>query len=144
MSTLTAREGTMPGRVRLIFTILNLSVFLLAAMPIIRELVRPDDIWWTPRTMLVPLAESANRVEIYAHGRPLAGLLQAGQVQVLEGGVPATLSRGDVGLRFNNSDHVRAERLPMLLLSAAVCGAIAVFALLFATGRLVYRGERPA
>jgi hypothetical protein len=134
----------MPGRVRLVFTILNLSVFLLAALPIIRELARPDDIWWTPRTMLVPLAESANRVEIYAHGRPLAGLLQAGQVQVLEGGGPVTLAPSDVGFRFNNSDHVRAERLPMLLLSAAVCGAIAVFGLLLVTGRLAYRGDRAA
>jgi hypothetical protein len=132
----------MPGRVRVVFAFLSLSVFLLAALPIVRELARRDDIWWTPRTMLVPLAESGRRVEIYAHGRPFAGLLQAGQVQVLNGGRPVTLSPADVGFRFNNSDRVRAERLPTLLVSAALCGAIATLALLLVTGRLAYRAER--
>ena len=132
----------MPGRVRIVFTVLSLSVLLLAALPIARELTRRDDIWWTPRTMLVPVAESGSRVEVYVHGQPFASLLQAGQMQVLKEGQPVVLGPADVGLRFNNSDHVRAERLPTLLLSAALCGATAIFALLMATGRLAYRGER--
>lgn len=132
----------MPGRVRIVFTFLSLSVFLLAALPIVRELTRREGIWWTPRTMLVPVAESGNRVEIYVHGQPFASLLQAGQVQVLKEGQPVSLGAGDVGLRFNNSDRVRAERLPTLLVSAALCGAIALLILLIVTGRLAYRGER--
>jgi hypothetical protein len=53
-----------------------------------------------------------------------------------------SLGAGDVGLRFNNSDRVRAERLPRLLLSAALFGAAALYLLFLVTGRLVYREER--
>ena len=134
----------MPRRVRLALVAMSLSVLIVTALPIVRELTRRTDIWWTPMTMLVPLADSADRVEIYAQGRPLAKLIQAGQVQVLDEGMPVGLGAGDVGLRFNNSDHVRAERMPRLLISAALFGAVALYLLLLATGRLVYREERTA
>jgi hypothetical protein len=92
--------------------------------------------------MLVPLAESTDRVEIYARGKPLAALLQAGQLRIAEEGGPSTLATKDVGLRFNNWDRVRVERLPLLLVYAAVCGVTACMFLLVLTGRLAYRGER--
>ena len=132
----------MPGRVRLALVIMSLSVLLTSALPILRELTRRTDIWWTPTTMPVPLAESGQRVEIYAHGQPLAKLIQAGKVQVLDEGRPVSLGAGDVGLRFNNSDRVRAERLPRLLLSAALFGAVTLYLLMLLTNRLVYREER--
>ena len=132
----------MPRRVRLALVVMSLSVLLVTALPIIRELTRRTDIWWTPQTMLVPLAESADRVQIYAQGQPLAKLVQAGRVQVLDEGHPVSVSAGDVGLRFNNSERVRAERLPGLLISAAFLGADALYLLLLVTGRLVYREER--
>jgi hypothetical protein len=126
----------MPDRIRLFFAVLCLAVLAIAALPIIRELARPTNIWWTPRTMLVPLAEGADRVEIYVGGEPLQALLQAGRVQVAGGGA---IAAADIGLRFNNSDHVRAQRLPLLLLSAAMCGADALLFLLVVTRRLVYK-----
>ena len=132
----------MPRRVRLALVAMSLSVLIVTALPIVRELTRRTDIWWTPHTMLVPLADSADRVEIYIHGQPLAKLIQAGQVQVLEDGRPVSLGAGDVGLRFNNSARVRAERLPRLLISAALFGAVTLYLLLLVTGRLVYREER--
>jgi len=92
--------------------------------------------------MLVPLAESTDRVEIYASGKPLAALLQAGQVRIAEEGGSSTLAASDVGLRFNNWNRVRVERLPILLVRASACGAIACLFLLILTGRLAYRGER--
>jgi len=70
---------------------MSLSVLLTSALPSLRELTRRTDIGWTPVTMLVPLAESGQRVEIYAHGEPLAKLIQAGQVQVLDEGRPVSL-----------------------------------------------------
>lgn len=132
----------MPGRVRLALVIMSLAVLLTSALPILRELTRRTDIWWTPATMLVPLGESGQRVEIYAHGQPLAKLIQAGKVQVLDEGKPVSLGAGDVGLRFNNSDRVRAERLPRVLVSAALFGAVTLYLLLLVTNRLVYREER--
>ena len=133
----------MPGRLRLLYSTLSLTFFFLAAAPIYRELARPSDIWWTPPTMLVSLAESKDRVEIYVRRRPLAALLEARQLQIVEGGGSTVLAPSEVGFRFNNWDRVRAERLPLLLLFAASCGVTAFLFLLVVTGRLAYRGEKP-
>ena len=92
--------------------------------------------------MAVPFTESTDRVEIYARGKPLAALLQAGQLRIAEDGGCTVLAPSEVGLRFNNWDRVRAERLPLLLVYAAVCGVTALMFLLVLTGRLAYRGER--
>ena len=132
----------MPPRIRLVFSTLSLVLFLVAAVPLYGELSRRSDIWWTPQAMLVPLAESKDRAEIYAHGKPLAALLQAGQLRIAEDGGLSTLATSDVGLRFNNWDRVRVERLPLLLVYAAGCGVTACMFLLVVTGRLAYRGER--
>jgi len=132
----------MPSRIRLFFTALSLILFFVAAIPLYGELSRRSDIWWTPHAMLVPLDESKERVEIYARGKPLAALLQAGLVRIAEDGVLSTLATSDVGLRFNNWDRVRLERLPLLLVYAASCGVTACMFLLALTGRLAYRGER--
>lgn len=132
----------MPPRIRLVFATLSLVMFFVAAAPLYGELFRRRDIWWTPFAMLVPLGESTDRVEIYARGKPLAALLQAGQLRIAEEGGSSTLAINDVGLRFNNWDRVRVERLPLLLLYAAGCGVTACMFLLVLTGRLAYRGER--
>ena len=67
----------MPTRVRRFFSIFSVVLFLIVAAPLYRELSRPKDIWWTPRTMLVPLARSQDRVEIYLRGKPLGTLIEA-------------------------------------------------------------------
>lgn len=54
----------------------------------------------------------------------------------------STLAPADIGLRLNNWDRVRAGRLPLLLMNAAVCGAATLMLFLVLTGRLAYRGER--
>jgi len=131
----------MPPRIRLLFSALSLALFLVAAVPLYGELSRRSDIWWTPHAMLVPLAESKDRVEIYVHGKPLAALLQAGKLRIAEDGGLSALATSDVGLRFNNWDRVRVERLPLLLVCAAGCGITACMLLLVLTGRLAYRGE---
>lgn len=116
----------MPPRIRLVFSGLGLIFFLTAAVPLYRELSRRSDIWWTPYAMLVPLA----------------ALLQEGQLGIAEKGASSTLAASEIGLRFNNWDRVRAERLPLLLTYAAACGVTACMFLLALTGRLAYRGER--
>jgi hypothetical protein len=132
----------MPLRIRIFFSTLSLALFFVAAIPLYRELSLRSDIWWTPHAMLVPLAESKDRVEIYARGKPFAALLQAGQLRIAEEGGSSTLETSDVGLRFNNWDRVRVEHLPLLLVYAAGCGVTACMFLLVLTGRLAYRGER--
>ncbi len=76
----------MPVHTRLTFAISSLVFFLLSAATLYRELRGPSDIWWTPYTMLVPLDEGRDRVEIYARGKPLGALLEAGQLSVAENG----------------------------------------------------------
>ncbi len=132
----------MPPRVRLFFATLGLIVLFGAAMPLYRELSQRSDIWWTPHTMLVPLADSEDRVEVYVRGASLAALLEAGRLQVEENGASSVLAARDIGVRFNNWDRVRAQRLPLLLVYAAGCGVAGCMVLLVLTGRLAYRGER--
>jgi predicted xylose isomerase-like sugar epimerase len=121
---------------------MTLTFFVLGAVPLYRELSRRSDIWWTPRATLVPLAQSSDRVEIYARGRPLVALLEAGQIRIAQEAGASVLTAADVGLRFNNFDHVRAAELPMLLAAAAGCGVAVLMFLLLVTGRLAYRPER--
>lgn len=88
-----------------------------------------SDIWWTPAPLSVPLAESRDRVEIYARGAPLQALLDAGRIRIA--GDSSALTPAEVGLRFNNWDRVRAERIPVLLLYSAAAGAAAVVMILW-------------
>jgi hypothetical protein len=132
----------MPPRIRLFFSSLSLSMFLLTAVPLYTEFSRRSDIWWTPHAMLVPFAESKDRVEIYVRGQALAALLQARQLRVAEGDGLSTLSPSDVGFRFNNADSLRVKRLPMLLVYAAGCGVTLCLFLLILTGSIAYRGEK--
>jgi hypothetical protein len=118
------------------------TLFFIAAMPLYRSLSRRPDIWWTPPAMSMSLTESTDRVVINARGRPLAALLETGQVQLVEDGRTSVLAPGEVRLRFNNWDRVRAAQLPGLLIPAAACGAAALMFILVVTGRLAYRGER--
>ncbi len=99
---------------------------LMSSAQLYRFLDQRSDIWWTPHALLVPLAESQDRVEVYARGRPLRGLLEAGQIRVADDGGSAVLMVSEVGFRFNNWDRVRAERIPVVLVHAMTVGAAAV------------------
>src|SRR2546428_292112 len=100
------RRTSMPPRIRLLFSTLNLALFLVAAVPLYGELSRRSDIWWTPHAMLVPLAESQDRVEVYVHGKPLAALLQAGQLRTSEGGSPWIVKARETLIRTKSKNEI--------------------------------------
>jgi hypothetical protein len=131
----------MPLRTRRFFATMTAILFIISVIPLYRELSRRRDIWWTPPAMALPLTEGADRVEIYVRGRPLAALLETGQVRMVDDTRTSVLAPGDVRLRFNNWDRVRAAQVPGLLISAATCGAAVVLFILVVAGRLAYRGE---
>ena len=131
----------MPPRIRLFFLVLTAALFLIPAVSLFSELTRRVDIWWTPRTMLVPLAESKDRVEIYARGKLLDDLIQSRQLRIAGDSGSSVLQASDIGLRFNNWDRVRGDRVSRLLIYAVMCGVTAVIFILILTGRLHYRGE---
>ena len=132
----------MPRRIRLFFGAFSLFLLFGAAMPLYRYWTQPKDIWWTPHSLLVPLAESSDRVEIYVRDEPLDALIRAGRLRIGEGPDSRVLTPGDVGLRFNNWDRVRAARTPLLLAYAAGCGITGFLFFMIVTGRIAYRGER--
>ena len=131
----------MPPRIRLFFLVLTAALFLIPAVSLFSELTRRSDIWWTPHSMLVPIGESKDRVEIYARGKLLDDLIQSGQLRIAGDSGSSVLQASDIGLRFNNWDRVRGDRVPRVLIYAVMCGVVAVIFLLILTGRLAYRGE---
>jgi predicted xylose isomerase-like sugar epimerase len=84
--------------------------------------------------------ERGSRRDLRARAIP-GDLLQSGQVRIAEDSRVGVLTPAEIGLRFNNWDRVRAERLPLLLASAAGCAVAALMLLLVLTGRLAWRGE---
>lgn len=97
-----------------------------------------DDIWWTPRGMTIPLEAAHHRVTVYLRGKELDDLIARRQVLLQDQAGTSAVSRMDVGLRFNNWDRVRAEKIPGLLIAAATVGAAAALLLV----GLVTRVER--
>lgn len=106
-------------RFRTYWLALGFAFFLIPASQLFRFFVQRSDIWWTPRTLSVPLADTSDRVEIYVRDGLLQEQLSAQRLQVVTERGPVTLEAKDVRLRFDNYDRVRAAQIPILL-SAAV------------------------
>ena len=102
----------MPRRLRIFYSVLTASLLLIPLVALYSELSKRPDIWWTPPAMAVSLAESRDRVEIYARGRPLDTLVAQGQVSITDGAGSRLLRAEEIGIRFNNGDRVRVQRLP--------------------------------
>ncbi len=137
----------MPPRARMTLATMSVVFFLIPAVALFSELSKRSDIWWTPRQLAIPLAESADRIEVFVRGKPIEPLLDAGALRVADDGSTSALTASDIRFRFNNWDRVRAQRLPLLLLYAAFIGAGLLLFFVLVTGRLAYQGEgesRPA
>jgi len=134
----------MQTRLRFLYSGLVFILLVIPATQIYRELSRRSDIWWTPLPLASSLAESQDRVEIYARGKPLRALLEAGQVRIADQAGSTALGANEITVRFNNWDRVRAGRVPMLLLYAGAFGAALAILFVIATGRLAYRPEKEA
>ena len=115
-------------RTMVVYSFIFAAMLLLGSVPrLVGFMLERSDIWWTPKAMAVPLAESGDRVEIYVQGTPLTRLLDAGQVLIKTGAGSQVLTSREVGLRFNNWDRVRSHRTPLLLGYAASAGVGAFF-----------------
>ena len=104
--------------------------FLMSALQIVRFFNQPADIWWTPKTLSVPLADASDWVEVYVRDVALHEQIKAGRVQLLTDNATAPVTESDIRLRFNNWDRIRAEGIPALLGAGIVLGASAVFFLI--------------
>jgi len=108
--------------------------FLMSALQLVRHFVQPADIWWTPKTLALPLADTSDRVEVYVRDVALAEHVRAGRLQVLGDTGARPVTESDVRLRFNNWDRIRAARIPSLLSAGIVLGAAGVVFLLGVLG----------
>src|SRR5438552_5259270 len=106
----------MPPRLRVFYSLLTWAMLLIPAVALYSELSKRSDIWWTPATNQLPLAESGDRVEIYVRGRPLGMLLEQGHLAITDSAGPHVLGAQDIAVRLNNWDRVRIQRLPLLLM----------------------------
>lgn len=114
---------------RYLLLVLPAAFLLTAGAQLFSFFHERSDIWWTPLETRVPLAESHNRVVIYVRGAELDDLLAAGQLRLLGDSATSVLTAADIGLRFNNWDRRRAERLPSLLIAGVSAGAAAALLL---------------
>lgn len=119
--------------VQLVFLVVPVGLLLASALQLVAFFQQRSDIWWTPLPMATPLAQSGDRVEVYARGTDLRTLVESGQVRI--GGT--VLTTEDVRVRFNNWDRTRAEQISMLLTYSFTVGAMLVLIGFTLTGRMV-------
>jgi len=104
--------------------------FLTSGISLVRFYYERDDIWWTPVTAPLSLEQSRDRVEVYVRGALLQNALPSGRLQWAGETGPASINASEIGIRLNNRDRVKAERLPAMLISAAAAGFTGLLLLL--------------
>ena len=134
----------MPRRLHVFYSLLTAGLLLIPIVALYSELSKRPDVWWTPPGMALSLAESKDRVEIFAGGHALGTLLGQGQLLLRDGAGTRALRAEDIRLRFNNWDQVRAARGPRLVVYAAAIGGGLVLLVLMVAGRLIAQAEREA
>ena len=115
------------ARLRTFLLIFGGAFFVLSALQIVRFLNQPADIWWTPKVLGLPLADTSDRVEVYVRDVALQEHVRAGRVQLLTDTGATPVTESDMRLRFNNWDRIRAPRIPSLLTAGMGLGASGVF-----------------
>ena len=88
-----------------------------------------DDIWWTPREMMLSLHQCRNRVEVFVKDEPLKDVLTDGRLEMQTAHGTVALSETDIGFRINNWDRVQASQLMRVGLDSGATTLAAVFLL---------------
>lgn len=114
--------------------------FLMSALPLVRFFNQRADIWWTPKALALPLADSSGRVEVYVRDVALLEHVKAGRLQLLTDAGARPVMESDIRLRFNNWDRIRSERIASLLRAGIALGASGI---LFLFGLLGWGPHQP-
>jgi hypothetical protein len=124
---------------RFLFLVLPAVFLLTAASRLYTFFQERSDIWWTPGGMSIPLEAAHHRVRVYLRGNELDNLVAKRQLLLQDDSGTSVVTRTDVGLRFNNWNRVRAERIPSLLIYGITAGAAAALLL---SGLVILGGRR--
>jgi len=127
------------GRIALL--VIGAGLLLSSSLQLARFAFQRDDIWWTPLELAVPLAEAGDRAEVYVQGTHLAQLIRDGRLRVVDGSQSRLVAAGEVRIRFNNWDRMRAERTPVIAMASFAWATGALFVLF---GFLRRRASWPA
>ena len=89
------------------------------------------DIWWTGRSVKLPIEETRDSFELYIAGKPLQRHLSERTLLLRSReGEPVPVVPGQVRARLNNYDRVKSERLARTLwLGPAFGAALTLFLL---------------
>ena len=85
-----------------------------------RTVFERSDIWWTPMNHALSLDDARDRVLIFVQGRRLEERLESGDLFLHTEAGTVAVTPSDVVLRFNNWDKIRASRLPIVAIYAAM------------------------
>ncbi len=129
-------------RSRRFLLIFGSILLLMSAQHLVRFFAQPSEIWWTPKALSPSLADVSDRVEVYVRGAALQEQIKAGRMQLLTDAGATPVTESETRLRFNNWDHVRAQRIPGLLTAAACLGASGVLLLFGVLGWVPARTVR--
>ncbi len=113
--------------------------FITSCVNLVRFYRTPNDIWWTPITAPMSLEQSRDKVEVYIRGVPLQNALQSGRVQFAGQSGSSPVTTAEIGIRLNNRDRIKAERVPLMIASAAGAGFTGLLFLLGLIGWLPSR-----
>jgi len=81
------------------------------------------DIWWTPKTMALPLSDTSTHFEMYLDGKPLQDHLLKKSLTILDAvGNSHQVAQEDISVRFNNWQGIRASYLHKAIFSALFLG----------------------
>ena len=85
-----------------------------------RTVFERSDIWWTPMNHALSLDDARDRVLIFVQGQRLEERLESGDLFPRTEAGTVAVTPSDVVLRFNNWDKIRASRLPIVAIYAAM------------------------
>ncbi len=111
-----------------------------------RMVFERTDIWWTPMNHALSLDDARARVLIYVQGQELEERVERGELFLRTEAGTAAVSASDVALRFNNWDKIRASRLPIAALAAALTavGLVLIVGCVMLVGRDRTESQKPS
>ena len=127
-------------------TIIGLVMVCTGPAHLATQLLTPHDIWWTPKALATPLAESGDRVTVLVADETLGQRIDHGTLLVTQAdGSSRPLTGEDVAFRFNNWDRVRADRNASMIWSVSylTAGILMLLGGLFLMPRMANPAAKP-
>lgn len=104
-----------------------------------------SEIWWTPRSLALPLEETSHEFRLFIRGANLQDILEHGSLRALDSeGNSYQVTYEDITIRLNNWPEVKATFLHSAVFSGIMLG-ISITCLILGLSSFIRsrRGENP-